>query len=33
MGAYGNSNPKVVERMWDEYVLADAGGPLPRYRG
>jgi hypothetical protein len=25
------SNPEVVERMWDEYVLADAGGPLPRY--
>jgi arylsulfatase A-like enzyme len=24
-------NPDVVERMFDEYVLGDAGGPLPRY--
>jgi hypothetical protein len=25
------SNPDVVDRMWNEYVLKDAGGPLPRY--
>jgi arylsulfatase A-like enzyme len=24
-------NPDVVERMFDEYVIGDAGGPLPRY--
>ena len=24
-------NPGVVKRMFDEYVLADAGGPLPKY--
>jgi arylsulfatase A-like enzyme len=24
-------NPDVVRRMFDEYVLGDAGGPLPRY--
>jgi arylsulfatase A-like enzyme len=24
-------NPDVVDRMFDEYVIADAGGPLPRY--
>src|SRR5919112_3651129 len=24
-------NPDVVERMFDEYVVGDAGGPLPRY--
>ncbi len=23
--------PEVVKRMWEDYVLADAGGPLPRY--
>jgi hypothetical protein len=22
--------PKVVKRMFDDYVLGDAGGPLPR---
>ena len=25
------SNQDVVRRMFDEYVLGDAGGPLPRY--
>ena len=25
------SNGDVVERMWNDYVLEDAGGPLPRY--
>jgi arylsulfatase A-like enzyme len=25
------SNPDVVKRMWNDYVLKDAGGPLPRY--
>jgi len=25
------SNQEVVRRMFDEYVLGDAGGPLPRY--
>lgn len=25
------SNPGVVKRMFEEYVLADAGGPLPKY--
>ncbi len=25
------SNPDVVDRMWNDYVLKDAGGPLPRY--
>ena len=25
------SNPDVVKRMWNDYVLEDAGGPLPRY--
>ena len=25
------SNSDVVDRMWNEYVLKDAGGPLPRY--
>jgi arylsulfatase A-like enzyme len=24
-------NPDVVKRMFDDYVLADAGGPLPKY--
>jgi arylsulfatase A-like enzyme len=24
-------NPDVVEQMFDEYVIGDAGGPLPRY--
>jgi hypothetical protein len=24
-------HPDVVRRMFDEYVLKDAGGPLPRY--
>jgi hypothetical protein len=23
--------PGVARRMFDDYVLADAGGPLPRY--
>ncbi len=22
-------NPDVVKRMWNDYVLKDAGGPLP----
>jgi hypothetical protein len=25
------SNQDVVDRMWNDYVLEDAGGPLPRY--
>jgi arylsulfatase A-like enzyme len=25
------SNQDVVDRMWNDYVLKDAGGPLPRY--
>ena len=25
------SNQEVVKRMWNDYVLKDAGGPLPRY--
>jgi arylsulfatase A-like enzyme len=25
------NNPDVVKRMFDDYVLKDAGGPLPRY--
>jgi arylsulfatase A-like enzyme len=25
------ANPGVVEKMWNDYVLGDAGGPLPRY--
>jgi len=25
------NNPEVVERMFDEYVIGDAGGPPPRY--
>jgi hypothetical protein len=24
-------HPDVVRRMFEEYVLGDAGGPLPRY--
>ena len=23
--------PRVVKRMFDDYVLGDAGGPLPTY--
>jgi hypothetical protein len=23
------ANPDVVERMWNDYVMKDAGGPLP----
>ena len=33
-GMYRNvasANPHVVKRMFDEYVLKDAGGPLPSY--
>jgi arylsulfatase A-like enzyme len=26
------SNQDVLNRMWNDYVLADAGGPLPTYR-
>lgn len=26
-----SANPSVVKRMFEEYVLKDAGGPLPRY--
>ena len=26
-----SANPGVVKRMFEEYVLEDAGGPLPRY--
>ena len=26
-----SANPGVVARMWNDYVLGDAGGPLPRY--
>ncbi len=25
------ANPDVAKRMWNDYVLGDAGGPLPRY--
>jgi hypothetical protein len=25
------ANRDVVRRMFDEYILGDAGGPLPRY--
>ncbi|MEW6638197.1 MAG: sulfatase, partial [Actinomycetota bacterium] len=24
-------HPDVVKKMWNEYILGDAGGPLPRY--
>ena len=24
-----DANPDVVKRMWNDYVLKDAGGPLP----
>jgi arylsulfatase A-like enzyme len=26
-----DGNPDIVKRMFEEYVLADAGGPLPKY--
>jgi hypothetical protein len=26
-----DGNPGIVKRMFEEYVLADAGGPLPKY--
>jgi arylsulfatase A-like enzyme len=26
------SNQEVLNRMWNDYVLADAGGPLPEYQ-
>ena len=26
------SNQEVLNRMWSDYVLADAGGPLPKYQ-
>ena len=26
------SNLDVVNRMWNDYVLGDAGGPLPKYQ-
>jgi arylsulfatase A-like enzyme len=26
------SNPDIVNRMWNYYVLKDAGGPLPTYK-
>jgi arylsulfatase A-like enzyme len=25
------SNPDLLNRMWNDYVLKDAGGPLPKY--
>jgi hypothetical protein len=25
------SNQEVLNRMWNDYVLKDAGGPLPEY--
>jgi hypothetical protein len=25
------SNQAVLNRMWNDYVLEDAGGPLPKY--
>jgi hypothetical protein len=25
------SNPDVLNRLWNDYVLKDAGGPLPKY--
>jgi hypothetical protein len=24
-------HPEIVKRMFDDYVLKDAGGPLPNY--
>ena len=27
------SNQDVIDRMWNDYVLQDAGGPLPDYDG
>jgi arylsulfatase A-like enzyme len=27
-----SSNQEVINRMWSDYVLADAGGPLPKYQ-
>jgi hypothetical protein len=27
------SNQDVINRMWNDYVLEDAGGPLPDYDG
>jgi hypothetical protein len=26
-----DANPDVARRMFDDYVIGDAGGPLPRY--
>jgi hypothetical protein len=26
------ANHDLLNRMWNEYVLKDAGGPLPTYR-
>jgi hypothetical protein len=26
-----SSNPAVAKKMFDEYVIKDAGGPLPHY--
>ena len=26
------ANHDLLNRMWNEYVLEDAGGPLPTYR-
>jgi hypothetical protein len=26
-----SSNQKIINRMWSEYILKDAGGPLPTY--
>jgi hypothetical protein len=26
-----SSNPDVVKKMFDEYIIKDAGGPLPHY--
>jgi hypothetical protein len=26
-----SANPDVAKSMWNDYVLGDAGGPLPRY--
>jgi hypothetical protein len=26
------ANQDVINRMWSDYILADAGGPLPEYQ-
>ena len=31
VGAYAQEEPETVEKMFEEYVLKDAGGSLPNY--